>query len=71
MQFLIETERPAVPAMKGRQVALSPTLAGVREIAADLFADDELALAELDAIERSPEGELSGDWGELRFAPAG
>ena len=70
MQFLIETERPAVPASAGRQVALSPTLAGVREIAAELFADDELALAQLDAIERWPEGELRGEPGVLRFAPA-
>jgi hypothetical protein len=70
MQFLIETVRPAVPASAGRQVALSPTLAGVREIAADLFADDELALAQLQAIERSAEGELRGEAGALRFAPA-
>jgi hypothetical protein len=70
MQFLIETVRPELPAIRGRQVALSPTLAGVREIAADLFADDELALAELDAIERWPEGELRGEPGVLRFGPA-
>jgi hypothetical protein len=69
MQFLSETVRPAVPASAGRQVALSPTLAGVREIAADLFADDELALAQLQAIE-SAEGELRGEAGALRFAPA-
>ena len=70
MQFLIETERPAVPASAGRQVALSPTLAGVREIAADLFADDALALSQLGAIGRSTEGELRGEPGVLRFGPA-
>jgi hypothetical protein len=70
MQFLIETGRPAVPASAGRQVALSPTLAGVREIAADLFAEDQVALAELDQIERWPEGELRSEPGVLRFGPA-
>jgi hypothetical protein len=70
MQFLIETVRPAVPASSGRQVALAPTLGGVREIAAELFADDELALAALDVMGPSPEGELRGEPGVLRFGPA-
>jgi len=33
MQFLIETLRPELPAMKGRQVALCPSLADVRAVA--------------------------------------
>jgi hypothetical protein len=52
-------------------VTQCPTLADVRAIAAEHLAGDALALAELDAIGRSPEGELRGGWGELRFAPAG
>jgi hypothetical protein len=70
MQFLIETVSPAVPAGGGRQVVLCPTLAGVRETAAELFAGDELALDAFDALGRPPEGELAGPWGEFRFAPA-
>jgi len=63
MQFLIETERPALPAVRGRQVALCPSLAAVRNVAAEHFADDELALAQLDALGDSPEGELRGEPG--------
>jgi hypothetical protein len=70
MQFLIETLRPAAPANRGRQLALCATLAGVHEIAAELFAGDELALAELEALGGLPEGELRGEPGVLRFAPA-
>jgi hypothetical protein len=69
MQFLIETVRPAVPEGTGRLVALSPTLGGVREIAVELFADDELALAALDLLGPASEGELRGEPGVLRFAP--
>jgi hypothetical protein len=51
-------------------VALCATLAEVREIAAELLADDERALEALDAAAYLPEGELAGTWGEFRFAPA-
>jgi hypothetical protein len=70
MQFLIETVRPEAPAIRGRQVALCPSLAAVRNVAAEHFADDELALAQLDALGGAPEGELRGEPGVLRFAPA-
>ena len=70
MQFVIETMRPVMPADRGRQVALCTTLVEVHEIAAELFAGDELALDAFDALGRSPEGELTGPWGEFRFAPA-
>ena len=74
MQFLIETDdaSPSRPAAdRGRQLALCPTLADVRGIAAEFVGHDDAALAELDRLGRSPEGELRGDWGALRFAPAG
>lgn len=70
MRFLIETVRPATPADRGRHLALLPTLGEVRDLAAELFAGDVPALAALDALGGSPEGELSGAWGEFRFAPA-
>jgi hypothetical protein len=70
MQFLIETVRPELPAIRGRQVALCPTLAAVHTIAAEHFAGDELALEQLEALGGSPEGELRGEPGVLRFAPA-
>lgn len=71
MQFLIETVRPTTPADRGRQVALCPTLADVRDLAADLFAGDAPALAQLELLRGSPEGELHGERAVLRFAPAG
>jgi hypothetical protein len=73
MQFLIETvTRPDAEAEagRGRQLALRPTLVDVRGIAAEFVRDDAAALAELERLGRSPEGELRGDWGALRFAPA-
>jgi hypothetical protein len=51
-------------------VALAATLADVRAIAAEHFAGDELALAELEIVGGSPEGELAGERGLLRYAPA-
>jgi hypothetical protein len=67
---LARERHPVVPADRGRQVALCPMLADAQEIAAELFAGDELALDAFDALGRSPEGELTGPWGEFRFAPA-
>ena len=55
----------------GRQLALCPTLADVRGIAAELMGQGDAALAELDRLGRSLEGELRGEWGALRFGPAG
>jgi hypothetical protein len=70
MQFLIETVRPELPAIRGRHLALCPSLAAVRNIAAEHFADDELALGELRALGESMEAELRGESGSLRFGPA-
>jgi hypothetical protein len=70
MQFLIETVTPPTSADMGRQVSVCPTLAEVHGIAAELFAGDRLALAELAALECAPEGELRGECGSLRFGPA-
>jgi hypothetical protein len=69
MQFLIETVSPATPANRGRQVALCATLADVRQVAEEFVGRDAPALAEL-GLGRSFEGELEGDFGRLRFAPA-
>jgi hypothetical protein len=74
MQFLIETVTPAQGEggadREARQWALVPTLAEARSVAAEACAESGRALAELDALGASPEGELAGEWGRVRFAPA-
>jgi hypothetical protein len=70
MQFLIETQRADQIAGKGRQVALVGTLTEVRAIAAELAGRDAQLLAEPERPAPRFEGELAGEWGELRFGPA-
>jgi hypothetical protein len=74
MQFLIETVTPATAAAgadrEARQWALVPTLAEAHLIAAEACGDPNAALAELREAGLPPEGELAGDWGSVRFAPA-
>jgi hypothetical protein len=65
MQFLIETQR----ADRGRQVAVVETLTDVRAIAAELAGQDAQMLGELERVAPRFEGELAGEWGELRFGP--
>ena len=69
MQFLIETQRADQPAERGRQVALVETLTDVRAIAAELAGQDAQMLGELERVAPRFEGELAGEWGELRFGP--
>ena len=73
MQFLIETVTTAGqgPDRAARTLALVPTLAEAHRLAADACGDSHLALAELEALGSLPEGELSGEWGRVSFAPAG
>jgi hypothetical protein len=70
MQFLIETQRGDELAERGRQVALVETLTDVRAIAAELAGEDARMLAEPEGLAPRFEGELAGEWGELRFGPA-
>lgn len=70
MQFLIETQRADQPAERGRQVALVETLTDVRAIAAELAGQDAQGLGEPERLAPPLEGELAGEWGELRFGPA-
>ena len=73
MQFLIETVTAAQQgaARGARTLALVPTLADAHRLAAEACGDSQLGLAELDALGSLPEGELSGEWGRVSFAPAG
>ena len=70
MQFLIEAQLPSAAPNAGRQVALAETLADVREVAADLVGEHPSGVAALERFGGALEGELAGEWGELRFAPA-
>jgi hypothetical protein len=70
MQFVIETRRADQIAGRGRQVALVGTLTDVRAIAAEFAGEDARMLGQLDEPEPRFEGELAGEWGELRFGPA-
>lgn len=75
MQFLIETVTDASDETGAdrarRQLTLVPTLAEARSVAAEACAASDWALAELEAMGSAPEGELAGEWGRVRFAPAG
>ena len=75
MQFLIETVTPT-PAVSGairggRTLALVATLADAYRLCAEVCEDSPEALARLAALGRQSEGELSGEWGRVAFAPAG
>ena len=74
MQFLIEAVTAARPdagsGSGGRRWALAATLAEAHLIAAEASGDPGSALAELREAGLPPEGELAGDWGHVRFAPA-
>jgi hypothetical protein len=70
MQFLIETERCGEQSARVREVALAPTLAEARRVVADACGDHDEALSVLAEIGLAPEGELAGEWGRVRFAPA-
>ncbi len=52
-----------------RHIAIVNSVGELHRIAADLAADTEHALAELEPIGPTSEGRLVGEWGELRFAP--
>ena len=75
MQFMIETVTPAragAGAIRGgRALALVPTLADAHRLAAEVCEDSPEALRRLAAMGSQPEGELSGEWGRVAFAPAG
>jgi hypothetical protein len=69
VQFLIETERACDSSARVREVAVVPTLADVHRLAGELAGVGELT-ADLAASGGEFEGQLSGEWGSLRFAPA-
>ena len=72
MQFLIETVTREGDGADScvRRLAIVPTLAEARSVAADACGGCDWALAELDVLGAAPEGELAGEWGRVRFAPA-
>ena len=61
MHYLVEHQTN-----HGAQFALCDTLADVHLIAEDLVGHEH----ELAELGLGPEGELSGDWGVFRYAPA-
>lgn len=69
MQFLIEQLDPSAGEVLHRAVVTGRS--GVLHAATELAENDSGAAAELEALTRSPEGELVGSFGVFRFAPAG
>ena len=65
MHFLVEHQTT-----DDVRIALCETLADVHLIAEDLIGDGEGADSLFDGLGLLPEGELHGDWGVLRYAPA-
>jgi len=48
-----------------------PTLAEARLVAAEACGESKRALGALEELGSAPEGDLAGEWGRVRFAPAG
>ena len=75
MQFLIETVTPgrvgSAAVRGGRTLTLVATLADAHRLAAEVCEDSPEALRHLAALGAQTEGELSGEWGRVAFAPAG
>jgi hypothetical protein len=68
MQFVIEHTEPVSGLTLHRGVVSG--LAAVQRAAGELVAGDERAALWLSELGRRSEGELAGDWGVFRYAPA-
>jgi hypothetical protein len=68
MHFLIEHTEPESGLTLHRNVVSG--LAEVHRAAGELVAGDERAAGWLAEHGRASEGELAGDWGVFRYAPA-